>query len=73
VNDDEALQRRLTAPRFAQLRVLTAEGGSVDVDLAVDWREHDPVVLAIGPVLSAEDAVGSKVSALYTRTEARDY
>ena len=31
------------------------------------------MTLAIGPVLSLQDAVGSKVSALYTRTEARDY
>lgn len=60
-------------PRFAQLRVTTADSRSVDVDLAVDWRERDPVTLAIGPVLSIEDAVGSKVGALYSRTEARDY
>lgn len=49
------------------------EGRSVDMDLAVDWREKQPVALSIGPVLSLEDAVGSKLSALYTRNEARDY
>ncbi|RFA15617.1 hypothetical protein B7R22_06560 [Subtercola boreus] len=61
------------APRFSQLRVTTATGHSVDMDLAVDWRQRDPVALAVGPVLSLEDAVGNKVSALYSRAEARDY
>ncbi|RFA11145.1 hypothetical protein B7R54_07260 [Subtercola boreus] len=61
------------APRFAQLRITTTTGHSVDMDLAVDWRQQDPVALAVGPVLSVEDAVGNKVSALYSRAEARDY
>lgn len=61
------------SPQFAQLRITTTEGRSIDMDLAVDWREHEPVTLPLGPVLSVEDAVGSKVSALYTRNEARDY
>ena len=61
------------SPQFAQLRIITPEGRSVDMDLAVDWREKEPVALSIGPVLSLEDAVGSKLSALYTRNEARDY
>ena len=61
------------AERFVQLRVTTAEGQSVDMDLAVDWRESEPVTLSIGPVLSLQDAVGNKVSALYSRAEARDY
>nr|WP_233188979.1 nucleotidyl transferase AbiEii/AbiGii toxin family protein [Subtercola sp. Z020] len=61
------------SPRFAQLRITTATGHSVDMDLAVNWRERDPVALAVGPVLSLEDAVGNKVSALYSRPEARDY
>lgn len=61
------------APQFAQLRVTTIEGHSIDMDLAMDWREREPVVLAVGPVLSLEDATGSKVNALYTRAEARDF
>ncbi|GAA2242911.1 nucleotidyl transferase AbiEii/AbiGii toxin family protein [Herbiconiux moechotypicola] len=59
--------------RFAQLRVTVGGGRSVDMDLAVDWRETEPDHLAIGPVLSLRDAVGSKVDALFTRAEARDY
>lgn len=43
------------------------------MDLAVDWREREPVTLSVGPVLSIEDAIGSKVNALYSRAEARDY
>ncbi|UFS57581.1 nucleotidyl transferase AbiEii/AbiGii toxin family protein [Subtercola endophyticus] len=61
------------APRFAQLRIITNDHRSVDMDLAVDWREREPVTLAVGPVLSLEDAVGNKVGALYSRAEARDY
>jgi hypothetical protein len=60
------------APLFTRLEVV---GGamSVEVDLGVDWRAHEPAVLAIGAVLDAEDAVANKVSALYSRAEARDF
>lgn len=39
----------------------------------MDWRAHEPTVLAIGAVLDVEDAIANKVSALYSRAEARDY
>lgn len=58
---------------FARLRVRAADGTRLEVDLGVDWRKSAPVVLGVGPVLSVEDAVGSKVSALYSRGEPRDY
>lgn len=61
------------APQFAQLRVTVAGGLSIDMDLAVDWREVKAVMLSVGPVLSLQDAVGNKISALYSRAEARDY
>lgn len=61
------------APQFAQLHVVTDTDGSVEVDLGVDWRSREPVTLAVGPVLSVLDAVASKVGALYSRTEARDF
>ena len=41
--------------------------------MGVDWRERDPVNLDVGPVLSVEDAIGNKMSALYSRAEPRDY
>jgi hypothetical protein len=61
------------AEHFARLHVVTAEGVQLDVDLGVDWRADEPVRLAVGPVLSLDDAVGAKVGALYSRGEVRDY
>jgi hypothetical protein len=37
------------------------------------WRAHDPVQLAIGPVLHADDAVANKVCALFGRALPRDF
>lgn len=59
--------------QFARLHVTTSDGLQLDVDLGVDWRQDLPVTLDVGPVLSLADAVGNKVSALYSRGEARDY
>jgi hypothetical protein len=59
--------------QFARLEVTTADGHQVDIDMGVDWRQAEPAVLAIGPVLSLEDAVGNKLSALYSRAYARDF
>ncbi|MCU1482255.1 MAG: hypothetical protein JWQ19_3041 [Subtercola sp.] len=59
--------------RFAQLLVTTADGRFVEIDMGVDSREGEPVTLSVGPVLSLGDAVGNKVSALYSRAEDRDY
>jgi hypothetical protein len=39
----------------------------------MDWREAEPVTLEVGPVLSIQDAIGNKISALYSRAEARDF
>lgn len=66
----EAVRR---AAQFAQLRVTTPQGELVDVDLGVDWRAEPAAVLSVGPVLSVADAVGNKVSALYSRAAPRDY
>lgn len=57
---------------FARLEVL-GDDRTVDVDLGVDARGREPVVLAIGAVLSEIDAVANKVVALYGRAEARDF
>jgi len=61
------------APLFARLHVVTGDGRQLDVDLGVDWRQDEPVRLDVGPVLSLVDAVGNKISALYSRSEPRDY
>jgi hypothetical protein len=43
------------------------------VELGVDWRAHEPVQLAIGPVLHPDDAVANKMGALFGRIQARDF
>jgi hypothetical protein len=43
------------------------------VELGLDWRKNEPVRLAVGPVLHADDAVANKVCALFGRAEVRDY
>ncbi|MFK0042365.1 nucleotidyl transferase AbiEii/AbiGii toxin family protein [Paenarthrobacter sp. NPDC090517] len=68
----EVAERR-NAPQFANFSVTSPTGQTVEVDLGVDWRAAEPVTLSVGPVLSLEDAVGSKVVAVYSRAEVRDY
>lgn len=68
----EVVERR-RAPQFANFSATSPTGQTVEVDLGVDWRAAEPVTLSIGPVLSLEDAVGSKVVAVYSRAEVRDY
>ncbi|MGH3635883.1 nucleotidyl transferase AbiEii/AbiGii toxin family protein [Mycobacterium sp.] len=65
--------RTRTAPLFARLVVSGATDEMVVVDLAVDWRMQPPVSLEVGPVLALPDAVGSKVAAVFSRAEARDF
>jgi hypothetical protein len=54
---------------FARLTV-TGDGNTSKVELGVDWRANEPILMAIGPVLHPDDAVGNKVSALYGRSPA---
>ncbi|MDO5644572.1 MAG: nucleotidyl transferase AbiEii/AbiGii toxin family protein [Dermabacter sp.] len=71
-NGYEVEETRRTA-QFARLQVMTSEDCQLDIDMGIDWRENEPVRLEIGPVLSVKDAVGNKVSAMYSRGEPRDY
>lgn len=59
--------------QFARILVRTVDGQQVDIDMGMDWREAEPVTLEVGPVLSIQDAIGNKVSALHSRAEARDF
>ncbi|GAA3743509.1 hypothetical protein GCM10022225_28860 [Plantactinospora mayteni] len=43
------------------------------VELGVDWRANEPILMAVGPVLHPDDAVANKMSALYGRALARDF
>ena len=71
-NDYDVTIERVS-PSFAQLSVTPPHGVPLSVDLAIDWRAHTPVRLDVGPVLDIEDAVGNKLSALYSRSYPRDY
>jgi Nucleotidyl transferase AbiEii toxin, Type IV TA system len=57
---------------FARLSVSSGEERA-KVELGVDWRKNEPIRLAVGPVLHADDAVANKVCALFGRAEVRDY
>jgi hypothetical protein len=57
---------------FARLSVSRGEE-QARVELGMDWRMNEPIRLAIGPVLHADDAVANKVCALFGRAEIRDY
>lgn len=58
---------------FARLLVTDEDGRQTKVEMGYDWRAEPPVMMEIGPVLHPDDAVANKVSALYSRAEARDY
>ena len=57
---------------FAQLKVVCDEQ-SIEIDLGYDLREYSPATLSVGPVLSMRDAILNKISALYSRSLARDF
>jgi hypothetical protein len=64
----------LQSPGFARLAVTDPDQQvSAKVELGIDWRQHAPTTLAIGPVLDQDDAVANKVNVLYSRAQARDY
>ncbi|TCN33586.1 nucleotidyltransferase AbiEii toxin of type IV toxin-antitoxin system [Kribbella sp. VKM Ac-2500] len=71
---DDGLETEVArqAPAFARLIVAAKDGATAKVDLGVDQRGFPPVRLNVGPVLSEQDAVGSKVGAVYSRLEPRD-
>jgi hypothetical protein len=60
------------APAFARIAVTDSQGAQAKADLGVDHRLFPPADLTVGPVLAEEDAVGSKVGAVYSRLEPRD-
>lgn len=57
---------------FARITVTDRQHVS-KVELGVDWRANEPVVMAIGPVLHPDDALANKMAALYGRAFARDF
>jgi hypothetical protein len=63
----------MSAETFIRLTLAGPDGAEEKVELAVDWRAHDPVQLAVGPVLHSDDAVANKVCALFGRALPRDF
>ncbi len=57
---------------FARIVVSDVDGVSAKADLGTDHRQLPPATTEVGPVLAEEDAIGSKVGALYSRLEPRD-
>jgi hypothetical protein len=54
--------------------IVTAPGGAqMMLQMAYFDRDHKPVAMDVGPVLDLEDVAGSKVCALASRVEPRDY
>lgn len=46
---------------------------TIVIDLGLDWWENSPAIIDIGPILSLNDSVASKLLAVYSRGYARDY
>ncbi|PMC75137.1 nucleotidyl transferase AbiEii/AbiGii toxin family protein [Brachybacterium sp. UMB0905] len=59
-------------PGFVDGRILWG-GHEIGFDLGADWRGYPAARMEIGPVLDVRDSVGSKIAALYSRFEVRDY
>jgi Nucleotidyl transferase AbiEii toxin, Type IV TA system len=54
--------------------IITAPGGrQMMLQMAYFDRDRRPVIMDVGPVLDLDDVVGSKVCALASRVEPRDY
>lgn len=60
------------APEFVELQ-LTKDGRTTQLELGRDYRSKPAVETDIGPMISVEDSVGSKVGSVYERVEAKDY
>jgi hypothetical protein len=61
-------------PTFVNLLVSDPiSGSSSELQLGLDYRSFPPAQLDVGPTLDVRDAVGGKLSALWSRGEARDF
>ena len=61
------------ADGLAEWIVTAPDGRQTMLQMSYFNREHEPVRMAIGPVLDLEDLIGQKVCALASRIEPRDY
>ncbi|MYM20462.1 hypothetical protein GSY69_10925 [Brevibacterium sp. 5221] len=62
------------SPLFVDINVSDPQTGeSSDIQFGLNYRDFTPANLDVGPVLDLRDAVASKMSALWSRGEARDF
>ncbi|ABP53057.1 hypothetical protein Strop_0576 [Salinispora tropica CNB-440] len=71
-DDSLTVETKRQYDTFARLAVTDGIRAS-KVELRVDWRANEPILMAIGPVPHPDDAVANKMSALYGRAFARDF
>jgi hypothetical protein len=58
---------------MVELEVTAANGSVTAVSLGIQPRRHDPVELAVGPVLHVEDLAASKMSAMANGAQITDF
>jgi hypothetical protein len=71
--DGLAVEVKRLGETFARFLITDEAGRRTKVEMGYDWRAEPPSVLEVGPVLHPDDAVANKVSAVFSRAEARDY
>jgi hypothetical protein len=70
----EGLSVAVDRQNDAFVRLTVSDGANTSkVELAVDSRVNEPILMTIGPVLHPDDAVTGKMNALYARAFARDF
>jgi hypothetical protein len=60
------------SPEFVELQ-LTKDGRTTQLELGRNYRSGPTIETDVGPMISVEDAVGSKVGSVYEQVEAKDY
>lgn len=69
---DNDLQTDTYARLYAADPADLSTGPRTKVDLVVDFRDRQPIQMAIGPVTHPDDLMRGKMAALFTRAEPRD-
>lgn len=73
-SDDSTLGEVVYGFDDAMVQLRVCRGDHVaELSLSCLYRAHNPVMMDIGPVMHLDDLIASKVAALITRREVRDY
>ena len=72
--DEAGYQVRLERESTLYAKISIGDSmNSIDVDFGYDYREFEPIICEVGPVLNELDAILNKVSAMYARWLPRDF